>query len=160
MNWSDFFIFLGLVLAVYLLGMAFGFHEGNRRRKHKGKRFNLKFGAVKSKVRGFNMVEVTITNEQKIEAKLAPVTETGTPATLDGKPTWTVVSGDSTVEVAEDGFSAFLISSDNPGDTVFMVEADTDLGAGVETISDTIKLSVEGARAKNLGLTLGAPVAK
>lgn len=106
------------------------------------------------------MVDITITNEQKVQATLNPVTATGKPAQLDGKPTWSVVSGDSTLDVAADGLSAFLISSDTPGDTVVLVEADADLGAGVETINDTIQLHVAGARAANLGLTVGTPVAK
>jgi hypothetical protein len=106
------------------------------------------------------MVEISITNEQKVKVTLAPVTSTGKPALLDGKPTWTVVSGSSTIEVSADGLSAFLISSDTPGDTIYLPEADADLGAGIETISDTIKLSVAGARAANLGLTVGTPEAK
>lgn len=106
------------------------------------------------------MLEVTITNEQKIKATLIPVTATGKPAKLDGPPTWTVQSGDSTVRPAADGLSADLISSDTPGDTVFVVKADADLGSGVEEISDVIKLSVAGARASNLGLSLGVAESK
>lgn len=106
--------------------------------------------------------EVTITNEQKIKATLNPVTATGKPAQLDPNtpPTWTKVSGEATVVVAADGKSADLISADTPGDSVFLVEADADIGEGVETISDTINLHVQGARAANLGLTLGAAEAK
>lgn len=101
------------------------------------------------------MLEITITNEQKIKVSLAPVTATGKPANLDGKPSWSVISGDSTVEVAEDGLSATLVSSDTPGDTQILVQADADLGEGVEEISDVIKLTVEGARAASLGLSIG-----
>lgn len=106
------------------------------------------------------MVEVTITNEQKVQATLAPVTATGLPATLDGAPTWTVQSGEGTVEVAPDGLSAFLVSGDNPGDTVYLIEADADLGAGVVTISDIITLHVQGALAQNLGVSFAPPVPK
>ena len=55
------------------------------------------------------MLEITITNEQKIQVTLKPVTATGRPAKLDGTPEWSVISGDSTLEVATDGLSAFLI---------------------------------------------------
>lgn len=104
-------------------------------------------------------VEVSITNEQKIRATLAPKTLGGKPTSVDSNnpPKWSVVSGDSTVTPDIDGLGATLFSSDTPGDTVVLVEADADLGDGVETISDTIKLTVIGARAANLGLTLGAP---
>jgi len=106
------------------------------------------------------MVEVTITNDQKIPVTLAPKTSAGGVAELDDKPGWSVVSGESTVMESTDGLSAELISSDTPGDTVYLVEADADLGEGVETISETITLHVLGARAENLGVTLGAPVSK
>jgi len=105
-------------------------------------------------------LELKITNEQKIKVTLTPKTDTGKPAPLDGVPTWEVVSGNSTVVVAADGLSADLVSADDPGDTQFLVSADADLGDGVETISDTIKLTVAGALAKNLGLTAGQPEPK
>jgi len=106
------------------------------------------------------MIEIKITNEQKVKVTLVPVTDTGKAAQLDGKPGWEVISGFSKLEVADDGMSATLISEDDPGDTVYAVEADADLGEGVETIADTIKLTVEGARAKNLGLVAGTPEPK
>jgi hypothetical protein len=105
-------------------------------------------------------MEISITNEQKVNVRLEPVTSTGKPARLDGVPTWSVQSGDATVEAASDGLSAFLISSDNPGDTAFLVSADADLGEGVVTISDVVTLKVAGAQADNLGIAADAPVAK
>jgi hypothetical protein len=77
------------------------------------------------------MVDITITNEQQVNVTLTPVTQGGHPAELDGVPTWEVVSGNSTVEVASDGKSAELVSSDDPGDTQILVKADADLGSGV-----------------------------
>jgi hypothetical protein len=121
--------------------------------------FGFIIGQPKPKTKRMPL-ELKITNEQQIKVTLAPKTDTGKPAALDGKPTWEVVSGNSTVTVAEDGLSATLVSSDDPGDTQFLVKADADIGDGVEEISDTIKLSVLGATAKNLGLTAGAPEAK
>lgn len=106
------------------------------------------------------MVEIKLTNEQKVKVSLTPVTATGKPATLDGVPKWTVQSGSAEVQVAPDGLSATLVSPDSPGDSEILVEADADLGEGVETISDVIKLSVEGARATNLGLTVSTPEPK
>jgi len=105
-------------------------------------------------------LELKITNEQKVNVTITPRTDTGKPAKLDGSPAWTVVSGNSQVVVSEDGLSADLISSDEPGDTIVVVKADADLGEGVEEISDSITLTVIGATAKNLGLAAGAPVPK
>lgn len=106
------------------------------------------------------MLEITITNEQQVNVTLHPVTATGRPAPVDGAPTWTVQSGNSTVNPAADGLSADLISSDTPGDTEILVEADADLGQGIVPISDIIRLSVAGAMAANLGLVAGDPTPK
>ena len=106
------------------------------------------------------MLELKITNEQKVEVGLNPVTLTGKPAELDGDATLTVISGSSTVELLPGGRSAFLVSSDSPGDTEILVEADADLGEGVEKISDIIKLTVAGARAASLGLVAKEAVPK
>lgn len=108
------------------------------------------------------MLEITITNEQQVNVTLHPVTsgQPPRPAPVDGAPTWAVQTGDSTVNVAADGLSADLISSDTPGDTVILVSADADLGPGVETITDLITLHVQGAHAANLGLVAGDPTPK
>lgn len=105
-------------------------------------------------------VSVKLSNEQKVKVTLTPVTDTGKPAKLDGAPTWEVISGGATLAVAPDGLSADLISADDPGDSEILVKADADLGEGVEEISDVIQLSVVGATAKNLGLTVGTPEPK
>ena len=126
----------------------------------KGVQFNVAFGLPEEKTKENTMVETTITNEQKVTVTLSPVTDTGKPAKLDGAPKWSVISGDSTVVAAPDGLSADLVSSDTPGDTTFLVDGDADLGSGVEDIQETITLHVAGARAKNLGVTIGTPVAK
>jgi len=104
-------------------------------------------------------LEITITNEQKVRLTAVPVTAVGNPAPLDGPVVFSVIAGDGTV-VTIDDFNAFLVSSDVPGDTSYLVSADADLGAGVETIQDTVLLHTEGALAANLGLILGAPEPK
>lgn len=102
---------------------------------------------------------ITITNEQKVQVTLAPMTEAGNPATLDGAPVWAVTAGDATLEVAEDGLSAYLISGE-PGNSVITVTADADLGEGVVNIVDTIDLAVVPASASQLGLLAGTPELK
>lgn len=106
------------------------------------------------------MLELSITNEQKVNVTITPKTDAGKPAKVDGAPSWSVASGEATLNVAADGLSCDLISSDNPGDSEILVTADANLGEGVETISDAITLHVLGASAKNLGLTAAAPVSK
>ena len=127
-------------------------------------RFNWSIGSAvnKTKTEGQNnMLEIVITNEQKIQVTLTPVTATNKPAQLDGPAVFEVISGTATIEmIADNPLSAFLVSGDLPGDSEILVSADADLGDGVETISDIIKLTVAGAKAASLGMTVGAPVAK
>lgn len=103
---------------------------------------------------------ITITNEQKIPVTINPLSPSGKPAKLDGVPTWTRQTGDSTAVPSGTGLSCDLISSDTPGDSTFLVEADADLGAGVVSISDVITLTVVGVMAANLGLLPGTAVDK
>lgn len=117
-------------------------------------RLDLRFGLPEPKqVKPNNtMTEIKITNAQKVKVTLNPVSQSGKPVELDGTPSWSVQSGDSTVEPAEDGKSAYLISSDVPGVTEIVVTADADLGEGVEEIAAGVILTVEGEKATSLGL--------
>lgn len=127
-----------------------------------GKRASFGFAVDnhKLKPKKKTMLELTITTEQMVRVTIKPVTDTGKPAKLDGAPKWERTSGDSPLEVAEDGLSANLVSSDVPGDSTFLVTADADIGDGVEEIADTITLHVLGALATNLGMVADAPVPK
>jgi hypothetical protein len=103
---------------------------------------------------------ITITNEEKVQVTLIPTTAGGNPATVDGIPVWTVVSGDATLEVSEDGLSAFLISGEANVNSQIEVSADADLGDGVATITDVIDLAVVAASASALGLSVGTAILK
>ncbi len=105
-------------------------------------------------------MDIKLTNEQKVTVTLTPKTDAGKPAKLDGKPSWSIVDGLSTVVPSEDGMSAVITSADDPGDTQILVKADADIGEGIEEISDVLKVSVVGAAAKNLGITVGTPELK
>lgn len=105
-------------------------------------------------------LQLKINDEQKVNIRLNPVTPSGKPVKVDGKPEWSVADGDSTLVVADDGMSAFLVSADTPGITNYMVSADADLGEGVDTISDTIQLTVVDPQATSLGLVADPPEAK
>lgn len=106
-------------------------------------------------------LELTITNEQKVQVTLNPVTATGKPARLDGAPTWAITSGPGTLDVASDGLSAFLISPDEDlSDTVYQVTADADLGSGVVEVADAVTLKTVHALATSLGIKAADPVSK
>jgi hypothetical protein len=123
-------------------------------------RFIYTVGAAQLKEKKMPL-DVTITNVQKIDITASPTTGSGKPAKLDGPLKVTVQSGDSTVTQDPANPLMFtLVSSDTPGDTVYLVDGDADLGSGVEDIQDTITLHVTGENAKNLGLVAGSPVDK
>lgn len=103
------------------------------------------------------MISIALNNEQKVKITLAPKTAKGKPVEVDNPPAWSVVSGDATVEPEADGLSAFVISGESPGMSQVLIEADADLGEGVETISETLQVTVNGALAQNLGVTVGTP---
>ena len=105
-------------------------------------------------------LEIASTNEEKVQITINPLSSAGKPAKIDGVPEWTITSGEATLDISPDGLSAFLVSSDNPGDSTALIRADADLGEGVEEIADTVTYHVAGAKAINLGLTAGAPVPK
>ncbi len=107
------------------------------------------------------MQEKTITNEQQVLAIVNPKTDKGKPVAVDGKPEWSIVSGDSiSLQPSDDGKSCMLVSTDTLGVTQVMAEADADLGEGVETISEIFSITVAGARAANMGASLGTPELK
>jgi len=138
----------------------------NYLKKHPGNspprvHFEWAIGLVHNKpAKEATKMDIKLTNEQQVKVTLNPKTDAGKSVKVDGKPTFEVISGNSTVVVAEDGLSAMLVSADDPGDTEILVKADADLGEGVEEISEVIRLQVAGATAKNLGLVAGTPETK
>jgi hypothetical protein len=100
-------------------------------------------------------------NEEMIPVTAAPVTSSGAPAQIDGALTVTVQSGDGSVsQDAASPLTFNAVSGSAPGDTVYLVEADADLGAGVVTLQDTFTLTVTSATAASFGLSAGAAVPK
>ena len=107
------------------------------------------------------MLEISMTNEQKVRVVSTPATAAGQPAAVEGALSAIVVSGDGTWEPdVENPLALFLISGAAPGDTAYIIQADADLGEGVVMIQDSAIIHVAGALAAALGLAAEAPVAK
>lgn len=101
------------------------------------------------------------TTEQQVPITLAPLTEGGNPAPIDGLPTITVLSGDATFSQDPAEPLVFrVVSGPGAGTSEFRVDADADLDGDVRTISDTVTLTVTSAEAATLGLSAGAPEPK
>ena len=106
-------------------------------------------------------LEFSQTNEEKTRLTVGATTPAGKPAPLDGPPVVTVQAGNGTVNlISGEPNSFFLVSSDDPGDTVYVVSADADLGDGVTTIADSVTMHVLGAQAGALTMGIGETVLK
>jgi len=103
-------------------------------------------------------MEFRITSEYKLPVGAKhPVTPSGRPATLDGPVTFTVLEGTCTIEPIDD-VTAYLVPGEDFLDSVVLLEADADLGDGVETISETVILHIDHPKASSLGVEAGEPV--
>jgi len=101
-------------------------------------------------------LNIASTNEEQVPVTASPVTAGGKPAQVDGALVITVLSGEATF--SQDPAEPLVfraVSGDNPGETVYLVEADADLGDGVVTISDTVTYNVTSASAASFGLAAG-----
>lgn len=106
----------------------------------------------------------TMTTEDKFLLRVQPMytDDAGVthPASLDGPATFTVQSGDCTLE-AETGFDDRMwVVSGTAGASMILVAGDADLGDGVVAIQDTVDVTVTDPLADSLGLTADDPVKK
>lgn len=102
-----------------------------------------------------------LTDEQKVQLSIQPVTAAGNPAKVDGTPSWSV--SDTTIltlEVAADGLSAWATVTGTLGASQVSVSADADLGEGIRSITATLDVTVVAAEAVSLTINAGAPVLK
>lgn len=86
------------------------------------------------------MIQVTLTTREKVVAKISPHVG-GIPIAFDGVAEWGIISGEGTVEAADDGMSAELVSSDLPGVTLYLVTIDADVGLGVQEVSELVQVT-------------------
>jgi hypothetical protein len=85
------------------------------------------------------MSNFVLTDSQKVQLTISPVTAAGNPAKVDGIPEWG--SSDDTiltVEPAADGLSCEAITTGTLGSAQVNVSADVDLGEGVETLTGAL----------------------
>jgi hypothetical protein len=107
------------------------------------------------------MIEVTLTNAQKVIGRINPTSGSGKPAPVDGPPTWEIVAGTGTLTPAADGLSCECIPDDAfIGDMDVKPTADADLGSGFEPITDIMRLHVGAEKAESLGLSFDTPIPK
>lgn len=101
--------------------------------------------------------EVTLNSEQRVKITVNPVTPKGKPSKI--QPGSLLLEPDSssvTIEPIDDN-NAWIVGTENDGDTIVTVSGDADLGEGVVTIRDTVLVHVADAPATQLGVSVGTP---
>ena len=102
-------------------------------------------------------LNIASSNEEQVPVTASPMTASGRPAQVDGPLRVSVQSGEGTfTQDAATPLQFKAVSGDNPGETVYLVEADADLGSGVTLIQDTVVYAVASATATSFGLSAGA----
>ena len=105
-------------------------------------------------VRG-KIMSTTIHTGHQITAVISPRADDGSPASIDGVPQWTSEQGLVELSPAPDGLSCLIRNRSAVGTDTVTVEADADLGEGVQTILARLELVLEHPRATDLDLTTG-----
>lgn len=117
-------------------------------------------------------LDVVSTTEEKVPIRLAPITNSGKPAKLDGLAVISITSGNATAAAASQseidadnaagnsGLIGYVISEDIPGTSTYQITGDADLGSGVTSIVDGGVYTYNDPQAANLGLSAGTAVPK
>jgi len=106
------------------------------------------------------MTFFTEDNSEKLNVKLGATTDLGKPIDTTPVPVWSVEDGNTdpvTLAVAADGFSAFNISGNAPGDSVVLVEY---FVGGVKQSAEYTVTVVAAPEIGNAVFTADAPVPK
>jgi len=83
-------------------------------------------------------MDVIVTTKQKAQVGII-ATSKGQPYTLTSKPTWTVIAGTASLQVADDGLSAWIVPPDSEGDSLIEIR-DTTPGS---TLVDHVKFHAD-----------------
>lgn len=99
-------------------------------------------------------LNVTLNNEQQLNLSLSPASAHGTPESLDGDPTFTSDNADTVISYDASSKQAVISPPSNfAGVVTVTVSADAKIGDGVDTIQDTVVLTVVNPEATTLGLS-------
>jgi hypothetical protein len=110
-------------------------------------------------------LDIKSTTKQKVPIRFSPLDADGNPAKVDGAPVLSVTSGSATPQQATPeelatGLAGYIVSEDTPGTSVWEIEADADLGAGVRAIQDGGNYVYGDPEAESFGLSSDAPIPK
>jgi hypothetical protein len=104
------------------------------------------------------MADLILTDTQQFDLAVGFADKKGKPAKIDGTPAWNCSNAAAlSVTAAGDGMSATCVALDLADDVQISVEADADLGEGVEPVVGTYLVSIVAGKAVSAVFTPGAP---
>lgn len=106
------------------------------------------------------MAEVTMTDEQQVLIHAVPQTAAGNVGAVEGQVEFSVASGACTLGEQPGPTSIWVVSGNDPGDSVIHLRGDADLGAGIQHIEDDVTVHVLQALAVAFSITADAPILK
>jgi hypothetical protein len=103
---------------------------------------------------------LVLPNDHKVTASIQPVDAKGNPATIDGLAQWSSSSPQiaNVANLSPDSLSADIIPGPELGSCQINVTADADLGAGTQTISGVLYVTVQAGAAVGFVIQTTAPV--
>ena len=104
-----------------------------------------------------DIMAITLTDSQQVEATIQPVSKKGNPTSIDGIPT--VVSADETIATATmlDATTLQVKAAGAPGSTQVTVSGDADLTPGVKPIFGLLDVTVVPGEAFTISINPGVP---
>ncbi len=113
---------------------------------------------VEGQPREEDVTMLTLTDIQRCALTIRPVDARGNPAPVEGAPTWGLSDPALLdLQVAADGLSATVLARGPLGTGQVRVDADADLGAGVQTITGLLDVEVVASQAVSLEIATGTP---
>jgi hypothetical protein len=100
----------------------------------------------------------TITVEEELPVSIAPLTNAGKPAKIDGDPIWALSEGaPGTLEPGATPFEKVFrpFPDGQTGAALITVEVDADLGEGVRMLNGALAVAVVAAEAATLAINAG-----
>lgn len=102
---------------------------------------------------------LALPNDQFVTASIQPVDAKGNPAKVDGIPAWSSSSPSiaNVTNISADGLSADVVPGDQLGTCQINVQADADLGEGVNHITGVLDVQTVAGSAVGFTISTSAP---
>jgi len=107
-----------------------------------------------------NVSMLALPNDRKVTASIQPVDAKGNPATIDGLASWSSSNPQiaDVTAISADSLSADVVPGSVLGTCQINVQADADLGSGIQTITGVLDVQVVAGSAVGFTISTSPPV--